>query len=252
MRQYDLKRLRQGIRPFRLHWFPRLRSTNDHAISLRRQHRLFAPAIVLTGCQTAGRGRGANRWWSAPGAITVTFALPVEEHLASHQVALAAGLAARNALAQVTGIQDIKLKWPNDLILNGLKIGGVLCERVAGLDLIGIGINLNNEINRAPPSLRGNIFSLAMAAGRQIDATEALIALARSIRAVAARRRNAPFPAVVREYEQHHLLTGRSVTCLSNGVTITGLCRGIDHAGRLIIQTTRDKQAIVSGTVTWP
>src|SRR5436309_1660093 len=55
---FDLARLRVGIKPFKLHWFPRLRSTNDHAAELRRRKELFAPAAVLTGRQLAGRGRG--------------------------------------------------------------------------------------------------------------------------------------------------------------------------------------------------
>src|SRR4051812_45410277 len=69
---YHLDRLRAGLRPFRLHWFPVLRSTSDHAAALRRRGELFAPAVVLTGRQTAGRGRGDHRWWSGPGCVTVT------------------------------------------------------------------------------------------------------------------------------------------------------------------------------------
>ena len=74
---YDLKRLRAALKPFRLHWSPTLRSTNDHAAEVRRRGELYAPAVVLTGRQTAGRGRGAHVWWSGPGCITVTFVLPV-------------------------------------------------------------------------------------------------------------------------------------------------------------------------------
>ena len=83
---FDLSRLRTQIKPFRLHWFPRLRSTNDHAAALRKRGELFAPAMVLTGCQLAGRGRGSHTWWSGPGCLTVTFVIPIEEHLAPHQV----------------------------------------------------------------------------------------------------------------------------------------------------------------------
>ena len=70
---FNLSRLRPGLKPFRLYWFPRLRSTNDHAAFLRRKGRLYAPAAVLSGSQTAGRGRGGNIWWSSHGVLTVTF-----------------------------------------------------------------------------------------------------------------------------------------------------------------------------------
>src|SRR5947207_10623919 len=61
---FDLSRLRREIKPFKLHWFPRLRSTNDHAAALRERGELYAPAVVVSGHQMAGRGRGGNsRWW---------------------------------------------------------------------------------------------------------------------------------------------------------------------------------------------
>src|SRR5689334_12502800 len=72
---FDLSRLRSSIKPFRLHFFTRLRSTNDHAATLRKHKKLFAPAIVLTSHQLAGRGRGSNSWWSGDGSLTVTFVL---------------------------------------------------------------------------------------------------------------------------------------------------------------------------------
>src|SRR5436190_23771341 len=117
--RFDLRRLRASVKPFRLHWFPTRRSTNDHAAELRRRGELYAPAVVLTGRQTAGRGRGAHAWWSGPGCVTVTFVLPVDERVAPHQLPLAAGLAVRNAAAELAGTDAIRLQWPNDLPYDG-------------------------------------------------------------------------------------------------------------------------------------
>src|SRR3954470_17990529 len=114
---FRLDDLRTALRPFRLHWFPELGSTNDHAAALRKAGELFAPAVVLAGRQTAGRGRGGNTWWSGPGCLTVTFVLPVDERLAAHQVPLIAWLAVRNAAAELAGSDAVKLKWPNDLVV---------------------------------------------------------------------------------------------------------------------------------------
>src|SRR5688572_21593048 len=110
---FALKRLREDLRPFRLHWFPTLRSTNDHAATMRRAGELYAPAVVLTGRQTAGRGRGAHVWWSGAGCLTVTFVLPVDDQLLPHQIPLLAGLSVRNAAAELSGSDKISLKWPN-------------------------------------------------------------------------------------------------------------------------------------------
>jgi BirA family biotin operon repressor/biotin-[acetyl-CoA-carboxylase] ligase len=152
---FDLARLRAGLKPFKLHWFPCLRSTNDHAAELRRRGTLFAPAVVLTGRQIAGRGRGNNAWWSSGGSITVTFVFPVEEHLSPHQVPLLAGLAVCDAAAELSGNADVSLKWPNDVLHDGKKLAGLLCERVRKADLIGVGVNVNNDPRHAPAALRG-------------------------------------------------------------------------------------------------
>src|SRR4051794_32360034 len=152
---FQLARLRVGIKPFRLHWFPTLGSTNDHAAALRRRGTLFAPAVVLTGRQTAGRGRGDHAWWSGRGCLTVTFVLPVDDQTAPHHVPLIAGLAARNAAAELTGNDGIQLKWPNDLLFNGRKLAGLLCERVEKAALVGLGLNVNVAPRAAPPHLRG-------------------------------------------------------------------------------------------------
>src|SRR5437870_10115121 len=93
---FQIHPLKQQIKPFRLHFFPTLRSTNDHAAALRKRGDLFAPAVVLAARQTAGRGRGANTWFSAPGSLTVTFVLAADASFAPHHLPLAAGLAARN------------------------------------------------------------------------------------------------------------------------------------------------------------
>src|SRR5204862_3131112 len=98
--------------------------------TLRRRGKLYAPAIVLTSHQIAGRGRGSNAWWSGSGSLTVTFVLPVHEHSLPHQVPLIAGLAVRDALAKHCGLDEIQLKWPNDLLFAGKKLAGLLCERV--------------------------------------------------------------------------------------------------------------------------
>src|SRR3954447_4674245 len=93
---FQLARLREALRPFRLHWFPTLGSTNDHAVALRKRGELYAPAVVLTGRQTAGRGRGEDSWWSCPRALTVPFAPPGGE-IGPPRIPLMAGLAVRNA-----------------------------------------------------------------------------------------------------------------------------------------------------------
>jgi len=249
---FNLAALRTQIKPFRLHWFPRLRSTNDHAAVLRKRGELYAPAMVLTGHQLAGRGRGSHTWWSTSGSITVTFVLPIETHLAPHQVPLLAGLAVRNATAEIAGEQRIALKWPNDVLYDGRKLAGLLCERVHKADLVGLGLNVNLDPRKAPTALRERITSLSTIAGRSLDMTEALITVARHLNVTLLHRDERLFAESLRAYDAHHALIGRRVAVIDNGhgAPTTGKCEGLDSTGRLLL---RDRQRtlhrIVAGQV---
>jgi BirA family biotin operon repressor/biotin-[acetyl-CoA-carboxylase] ligase len=248
---YNLARLRSGIKPFRLYWYPRLRSTNDHAAALRKRGKIFAPAIVLTGHQIAGRGRGANTWWSSQGSLTATFVFAINEQVAPHQLPLLAGLAARNAAAQLTGNQDIQLKWPNDLLYQDRKLCGLLCERILKADLIGVGMNVNIEPKRVPPHLRQGVTSLNLISGQNFDLTDALITLARHLHQTVSRAAERQFSESLREYDAHHALRGRTISVSSgNGAPpISGRCEGLDQMGRLLIRSRSTLHHVISGQV---
>jgi BirA family biotin operon repressor/biotin-[acetyl-CoA-carboxylase] ligase len=248
---FNLSHLRSALKPFRLYWYPRLRSTNDHAAALRRRGDLFAPAVVLTGHQTAGRGRGNNAWWSAAGCLTVTFVLATDEQVEPHQVPLLAGLAVRNAAAELTGDNGINLKWPNDLLYNGRKLGGLLCERVMKADLIGLGLNVNVDPKSAPRALRDRVTSLRAITGEAFDMTHSLAAIARHLYQAVSRGGERPFAEVLREYDAHHSLLGQKISIVTgDGVPpITGRCEGLDDMGRLLLRSRAKLNHIISGQV---
>jgi len=248
--RFDLERLRRGLGSVRLFWYPHVRSTNDQAALLRQRGQLFAPAVVLGGRQTAGRGRGRNTWWSAPGCLTVTFVLPVEERLGVHQLPLVAGLATRQAAAELAAEPRIALKWPNDVVYAQGKLAGVLCERIGGVDLVGIGLNVNLEPQDAPPALRRRLTSLSQIAGGELDLTDALLALWRHLGQTMLRRRGYPFAAILREYERHHVLNGRHIrVAIDQRHFVEGVCRGIDGEGRLLVVSAGSVRRIVTGSV---
>jgi BirA family biotin operon repressor/biotin-[acetyl-CoA-carboxylase] ligase len=252
-RSFELARLRRDLKPFKLHWYPRLRSTNDHAAELRRRGALFAPAVVLTGRQIAGRGRGSNSWWSPAhgGAVTVTFVFPVEEHLSPHQVPLLAGLAVRDAAAELAGDATVALKWPNDVLHDGKKLAGLLCERVNKVDLIGVGVNVNNDPRHAPAALRGQITSLSKVAGRPIDMTDALVALAGHLHRSMSRRGDRLFVETLNRYDAHHALVGRKVSVVEagSGRVVSGRCAGLDSSGRLVLRNGKKSHPVIAGQV---
>ena len=251
---FDLPRLRSGLKPYRLYFFPRLRSTNDHAAQLRRAGRLFGPAAVLTSRQIAGRGRGKNTWWSTPGILTVTFAIPLHERLSPHELPLIAGLSLRDAVAEITAEDQVLLKWPNDLLHKNRKLAGLLCERISNVDLIGIGLNVNVNPADAPPDLRDLITSLSAMTKHHFDMTDVLIAIAKHLKHNLRRRMEIPFSSFVREYSRHDALIDRRVTVSPGGdePPITGICDGIDSTGRLLLRSRGKVHRIVAGMVSIP
>jgi BirA family transcriptional regulator, biotin operon repressor / biotin---[acetyl-CoA-carboxylase] ligase len=253
---FSLTRLRAGLKPFRLYWFGRLRSTNDHAARLRRTGKLYAPAVVLTAHQSAGRGRGKNSWWSGKGGaagevLTATFALPIQERLAPQELPLIAGLAVRQAAVELTGSQNIQLKWPNDVMSDGLKFAGILCERVSNVDLVGIGMNVNLDPRRAPVSLREQITSLFGIGGKRLDMTDVLLAVARHLGQLVRRRMDQPFAVFARQFERYDALAGKRVLIVppAGEKPIDGRCEGIDSSGRLLVRRRGTLHKIVAGHV---
>jgi BirA family biotin operon repressor/biotin-[acetyl-CoA-carboxylase] ligase len=248
---FDLAKLRRGVKPFRLHWFSHLRSTNDHAATLRRQDKLFAPAVVLTSRQTAGRGRGDNQWWSSAGVLTVTFIFPQSDRLAPHQIPLLAGLAVRNAVAPMVPRATVRLKWPNDLLIDGRKLGGLLCERVHKADLIGVGLNVDHQHATIPAVLQRRICSLAEFSDEPMDMTDTLIAVAKSMYEMLTHQNERSFANWLREYDSHHALAGKRVSVLSNDgqAPLTGICQRLDSMGRLVLSDRGHIPRIIAGEV---
>jgi BirA family biotin operon repressor/biotin-[acetyl-CoA-carboxylase] ligase len=218
---------------------------------MRRRGELFAPAIILTGHQLAGRGRGSNTWWSGPGCITATFAIAASDSIAPHQVPLLAGLAIRNAAAELAGGAEIQLKWPNDLLFENRKLAGLLCERLDRIDLIGVGLNVNVARNQPPRSLRDRITSLSQIVCQPLDQGEVLAAVARHLYAGLRRNGERPFPLALAEYDRHHALVGRRVAVGGGPAEerISGICRGLDSMGRLLLRTSAGTRHIIAGRI---
>ncbi len=242
--------LSAALEPFRLHWFPTLASTNDHAAAMRKAGRLYAPAIILTARQQRGRGRGVNQWWSSPDVLTCTFVFAIEEHLQPHQLPLIAGLAVRQAMENLTGGAQIQLKWPNDLLYQDRKLCGLLCERIDKCDLVGLGLNVNPMPADFPASLRHKVASLREITGHVLDMNQVLIETARQMRQTLQRRHSQTFATFIKEYDHHHALLGRTLAVdVGDSAPLIGCCEGIDSQGRLRLRSGSTLHSLYSGQV---
>ena len=99
------------------------------------------PVLIVANRQTGGRGRSGSVWWQAPRGVAASLAFHNDAHEVYETFALTVGLAVREAIADVAAI-DVSLKWPNDVEVGGLKVGGILVERSAAHTVVGCGINL--------------------------------------------------------------------------------------------------------------
>ena len=117
--------------PYLQIWEEEVSSTQD----LARSRLDLLPVVVAAQRQTAGRGRSGAAWETAPRALAVSAALHLSEQ-DQRPFSAMAGVAAARA------IEGLALKWPNDLLLGGAKVGGILVERSSGVMVIGMGVNI--------------------------------------------------------------------------------------------------------------
>jgi len=210
------------------------------------------PVLLVAGTQTAGRGRRGRRWHGAPGA-SLTFSLALRVHRPVRELAalsLVAGVAAARAL-RASGIGRAALKWPNDLVVDGAKLGGILVETRslpaarATLAVIGIGINLRGA-DALAARLRRKVTAVdRFAAGTSADALVAGIARA-LLEAIAAFEARG-FEALRAEWEALDAHAGERLRLrLADGRTLTGVGAGLAQDGALRIRTRAGVRAVHS------
>lgn len=163
-----------------LHWFESCGSTNDVAKQLAAADSQ-AGTLVVTAAQTAGRGRAGNQWLAQPGsALTASIILrPALAAAQTAQLALLGGLAAQRAITACAKVAAL-LKWPNDVLLGGRKVCGVLAESSFAGDccewvVLGFGVNVN-----AAPQLPATVLpatAVAVEAGIPVSRLQLLHAL---------------------------------------------------------------------------
>lgn len=251
----DLSRIEADTFVRQIDYHKRLGSTNDLSLELASRGDLRTPLLVVTDQQTRGRGRGANRWWSAPGALTFSILIDMPQAKAAScpppQIALAAGLSGCLTIDAMLPDHRPGLKWPNDVLLNGRKLCGILIEASRSpipRVVLGVGINVNNSLDQAPPEVRDIGISLFDATGRTHSRTEVLVRflmhLSEKLELVA--DRNSDVIGLCRHY---CVLHGQTVECHWGKQRIRGRCRGIDDDGALSVETDNGVKSCYSGEV---
>ncbi len=222
-------------------------STNRDAF-VRAQAGAESGTVVVARSQTAGRGRRGRTWYSPPGEnlyCSIIFAPPLLQRVTTPVlpwIPLLAGVAVVTAVRQLTGLQPC-LKWPNDLLLNDKKCGGILCESgYRGKDqpftIIGIGLNVNSDPDSFPDELKATSTSLHAGSHSVIDRAVLLAQILNRLEQHLALLATAAPDRWREEYVAHCSTVGRRVRVeCANGERLEGLAGAIGEDGCLKIQT---------------
>lgn len=224
-------------------YFPSLESTNSWALEHAFIDPDRLPMLIWAGDQSSGRGRGSNRWYSSHGALT--FSIALRSQRAAHvtedlpKIALLAGLAVHGAVQPMAPDQDVSVKWPNDVYISDRKVAGILVEtpNTSHADaVVGIGINVHNQLLGAPEDVERRGVSLQDVLPKSTTLDEVLFRTVRE------------FGAQWTEFEsgQWNLSQRWSSVCYLNGKKIDvqngpqrtqGIVRGIAADGALQLES---------------
>ena len=246
--------LRGTIFESHLHHFYRIGSTNTAAMDAAAEGSPEG-SVFLAEEQTAGRGRGANSWQSPRStgvycSVILRPALPPSDVLV---LSLAAGLAVKAAIGQINAQVELDLKWPNDVLIKGKKVSGILTEMNAEATrvryiVVGIGINVNQA--GFPEDLPAT--SLRIASGKEWSRVELVGALLKSLdREYRQLLVDLDTKAAILERfaENSSWVFGKQVRIEENGLAFEGITDGLDARGFLRVRTLFGVQTVLSGTV---
>jgi BirA family biotin operon repressor/biotin-[acetyl-CoA-carboxylase] ligase len=199
-------------------------------------------AVAVADFQTAGRGRLGRAWSAPPGAALLCSVLlrpPAGSRIA--QLSLVGGLAAAQTVEDALG-RPAQLKWPNDVLVDGLKVAGVLAEARDGVVVVGIGLNVNQTAAELPADARLPAASLRSLDGAERDREALLAVLLARLEAAYRSWLDGGLRPLHAELASRDVLAGRAVTVDGR----SGRALGIDAEGRLVL----DSGPVESGEVT--
>lgn len=234
-------------------WFPSVTSTNDVVATLADRG-ADEGVVAAADMQTAGRGRIGRRWMSPPGAgvyASVLFRPPAE---VAPLLTIAAGVAMADGIAAATGLV-VDLKWPNDLLVGGRKLGGILAEASTsadGLPRVVVGFGINVLPAALPPEIAARATSIEAELGRPVERATVLVECLDALWSRYDELRGRRCGAVLAAWRARGAATfGRVVEWDEGGRRRRGVAVDIDTAGALVVRAEACLERVISGEVRW-
>lgn len=220
-------------RESKIHYFDEVASTMDIAKNLARND---CPdfTVVIAGSQNKGRGRLKRTWLSSEGGLYFTIVLrPQMPPVLSSKVGFAAAMILARTLRRMFDIEAM-VKWPNDILVGGMKISGMLSEMEAEADMvsfinIGIGINVNNDPTKSEPMAS----SLRNIIGREISRKELLTKFLNEFESYI---NSSYLDVVISEWKKYSVTLNSYVKIITAQEVSEGLAIDVDENGALILK----------------
>lgn len=221
-------------------------STNDVALAWAKDG---APhgAIVTADAQTAGRGRHGRAWASPPGRhLYLSLVVRLGPGIAVPPLTLAVGVGLCDGL-RALGASAAGLKWPNDVLVGGRKLAGVLCESAGDAVVVGIGVNRDGVAAELPPEVAARAITLAEAVGRPVARDQLLAAVLAGLAPWIERYRGGGLDAIGPAWQARMIADLPVITDRVRGRAV-----GLDRDGALRVQDADGViHRVLSGQVEW-
>lgn len=238
----------------RVHYYPRIDSTNQKAKELAFNDATEGTVVVVEE-QFGGKGRLGRVWFSPPGGIWFSFILrPQFTPSEILKVTLIAGVAGAEAIQEITGLKT-KIKWPNDILIEGKKVAGILTEMETEADKIhfvvtGIGINANIDRKSFPPELRDTSTSLSILLGKKVNRSAIIKAFLMRFEIHYANLKSGDFLEIINLWKERSDTLGSEVKIKTINQTIQGKAINIDEKGALVVKLpSGEHRSVWSGEI---
>jgi len=233
-----------------IHYFKETESTNILARDMAGS--VDEGTVVIAESQTGGRGRMGRKWISPEGGIWLSVILkPKMQPLHAPRITLLAGVAAAKTIRGY-GL-SAKIKWPNDVLINGKKVCGILTEIGAEMDsiqyvVVGVGIDANVDTETFPEEFRDSSTSLKNELGFDINRVEFVQRLLSELETLYMKFQKEGFSSILEEWRNMSATIGEWVKITTQSRIMYGEVIGVDSEGALVLETSEGKlEKIVAG-----
>jgi BirA family biotin operon repressor/biotin-[acetyl-CoA-carboxylase] ligase len=211
--------------------------------------------IIVADEQSKGKGRMGRSWYSPPG-LGVWMSLILRPDIPPFKasgLSICAGLALAWTIQEMTGI-EAKIKWPNDCLIDGKKVGGILLELSAELDrtnfvIVGIGVNVNHSPKDFPKNLAQTATSIRIKLGKEVSRLALLTSFLEKFEKIYLDFRKNGLSLHREMMKSFSSLLGRKVSLKFGKEKIEGMAENIDDNGSLVIKTQKGEKVVRAGEV---